>query len=631
MYMTTKEIRDKYLKFFEQKQHRIIASASLLPENDPTTLFTGSGMQPLLPYLLGAPHPEGRRLVDSQKSFRAEDMDEVGDNRHTTFFEMVGNWSLGDYFKEEQLPWLFEFLVTELKLDPNRLYVTVFAGDESLGIPRDNDAVKIWQKLFASIGIEAKDIELLTEERGGEVGMQGGRIFYYNAKKNWWSRSGTPDKMPVGEPGGPDSEVFYEFDVPHDERFGAHCHPNCDCGRFLEIGNSVFMQYRKTENGFEQLRQQNVDFGGGLERLTAATLGNPDVFAIDALQVIIKAIEEQTGLIYGSASDKHRFAFRVVADHIRAAVFLISDGAEPSNKEQGYVVRRLLRRAVRFMDALGMPAGTLHTLVGAVVKMYGEQYPALLKNEALISESVSNEEAKFRTTLDRGLRELDKLVQSGAGNISGEAAFTLFATYGFPIEMTVELAKERGLSVDMDAYNKEFLAHQEKSRAGITHKFHGGLADNTWETTQGHTATHLLQATLRNVLGDHVFQKGSNITQERLRFDFSHQDRLTDEQLAEVEKKMAEAIAADYPVTWKEMTFEEAKAVGALGLFEERYGEKVKVYSMGDYSHEVCGGPHVEHTNQVQAFKIVKEEAVGRGVRRIKALSGKRAEEVKKS
>lgn len=629
--MRINEIRQKYFNFFEQKQHRVIASASLLPENDPTTLFTGSGMQPLLPYLLGSPHPEGKRLVDSQKSFRAEDMDEVGDNRHTTFFEMLGNWSLGDYFKEEQLPWLFEFLVQELKLDPNRIYVTVFAGDESLGIPRDTESVKIWQKLYQSVGIDAKDVEILTEERGGDLGMQGGRIFYYNAKKNWWSRAGTPDKMPVGEPGGPDSEVFYEFDIEHDKNFGEYCHPNCDCGRFLEIGNSVFMQYRKTDNGFEQLKQQNVDFGGGLERIAAATENNPDVFAIDALQSIITAIQSHTEVVYATTGDQQRFAFRVIADHVRAAVFLISDGAEPSNKEQGYVVRRLLRRAVRFMDKLGMPAGKLHLLVNPVISTYGEQYPALLKNEQQIVESVTSEESKFRQTLDRGLKELDKLVHEGVSSISGEAAFTLFATYGFPVEMTIELAKEKGLSVDIDAYKKEFATHQEKSKAGITQKFHGGLADNSWETTQGHTATHLLQATLRNILGDHVFQKGSNITQERLRFDFSHPDRLSEEQLDEVERRMAEAIAADYPVTWKEMTFEEATAVGALGLFEERYGEKVKVYSMGDYSHEVCGGPHVEHTSQVQAFKIVKEEAVGRGVRRIKALSGQRAQDYKKA
>jgi alanyl-tRNA synthetase len=627
--MKTSEIRQKYLDFFEKRGHKIVASASLLPENDPTTLFTGSGMQPLLPYLLGSPHPEGKRVVDSQKCFRAEDLDEVGDNRHTTFFEMLGNWSLGDYFKKEQLRWFFEFLTDELKLDPNRIYVTVFSGDEKNNIPRDTESVEIWKQLFIEKGIEAKDIELISEEQGGKLGMQNGRIFYYDAKKNWWSRAGVPDNMPPGEPGGPDSEVFYEFvDVPHDKKYGEYCHPNCDCGRFMEIGNSVFMEYRKIDGGFEELIQKNVDFGGGLERITAAILDTQDVFKIDALQDLIIVIERLTGKSYTESNEAEKFAFRVVVDHLRAATFLINDGAEPSNKEQGYVVRRLLRRSVRFMDKLGMKQGSLCQMVDPVIETYKSQYLNLVKNSKAIKDSIEKEEAKFRQTLDRGLREFDKLANNEL--INGKDAFTLFATFGFPIEITQELAAERGLKVDREAYDKEFEGHKEASRAGISTKFHGGLADHSWETTQGHTATHLLQATLRNVLGDHVFQKGSNITKERLRFDFSHPDKLTPEQISEVEEKMNQAIRADYPVSWKEMSFDEAQAVGALGLFEDRYGEKVKVYSMGDYSHEVCGGPHVEHTNQVEAFKIIKEEAVGRGVRRIKALSGKSAVDAEK-
>lgn len=622
--MTTKELRAKYLNYFQNHGHRIVASASLLPENDPTTLFTGSGMQPLLPYLLGSPHPEGKRLVDSQKCFRAEDMDEVGDNRHTTFFEMLGNWSLGDYFKAEQLPFIFDFLVKEVGLDPTRLYVTVFSGDEANNIPRDDESVAIWKQLFANVGIEAKDVELVTEERGSALGMQNGRIFYYNAKKNWWSRAGVPENMPVGEPGGPDSEIFYEFThIEHNPKFGANCHPNCDCGRFMEIGNSVFMQYKKTDTGFERLAQQNVDFGGGLERIVAASLNSADVFKIDVLAALINKIESESGLNYDSATSDMQYSCRVIADHMRAATFLMADGAMPSNKEQGYVVRRLLRRAVRYMDKVGMKAGSLHGLVAVVVDKYAEQYPILSRNVVEITNGVAEEEAKFRATLDRGLKEFEKVAQKPI--ISGSEAFVLFATFGFPYEMTAELAAERGLTVDKVAFDKEFEAHQEASRAGITHKFHGGLADNSWETTQGHTATHLLQATLRQVLGEHVFQKGSNITAERLRFDFSHTDKLTPEQIAEVENRMSAAIAADYPISWQEMTFDEAQKLGALGLFEDRYGEKVKVYSMGDYSHEVCGGPHVNHTNEVQAFKIVKEEAVSRGVRRIKALSGQKA------
>ena len=619
MRMQSSEVRKKFLEFFAAREHRVIASAPLIPENDPTTLFTGSGMQPLIPYLLGEPHPEGQRLVNSQKCFRAEDIDEVGDNRHTTFFEMLGNWSFDDYFKAEQLEWFFAFLVKEVGLNPERLYVTVFGGNDQYGIPKDDESIAVWKKLFTAHDLTARDVEIGTVERGGELGMQGGRIFLYGAKKNWWSRSGVPEQMPVGEPGGPDSEVFYEFtDIAHDSRFGQHCHPNCDCGRFLEIGNSVFMEFQRSETGFIRLKQRNVDFGGGLERITAASQNTADIFAIDLLQAVIQAMEKRCGVTYREASETQRRSFRIIVDHLRAAVFLIADGVRPSNKEQGYVVRRLLRRSIRHMDILGLEPNTLSTLTTAVATAYQDTYPALIRAQSRIAETIGAEEEKFRQTLARGLKEFAERLSSNQ-RISGQDAFVLFSTYGFPLEMTIELASERGCTVNQEEFRREFAKHQEVSRAGLEKKFHGGLADHSWETTRGHTATHLLHATLRKVLGDHVFQKGSNITAERIRFDFSHPQKLTPEQLQLVASNVNEVIAQDLPVSWREMTFAEAKSVGALGLFEERYGENVKVYSIGDYSREVCGGPHVEHTAQVGHFNIIKEEAVAAGVRRIKA------------
>jgi alanyl-tRNA synthetase len=611
--VTLNEVRAKYLEFFKRQGHAVIPSASLVPENDPTTLFTGSGMQPLVPYLLGKDHPVGKRLVNSQKAFRAMDIEEVGDNRHTTFFEMLGNWSLGDYFKEEQLPWFFEFLTKEVGLDPNKLYVTAFIGDEKNGIPKDTQSAEVWQKLFADKGIEAKVVEIGSEENGYNVGMQGGRIFYYDAKKNWWSRAGVPENMPAGEPGGPDSEVFYDFGTPHDPKWGAECHPNCDCGRFLEIGNSVFMQYLKKEDGtFSLLPKQNVDFGGGLERIAAASNNEPDVFKTSHAS-LIAALEAASGKQY--VDNTH--AFRVVADHVKAAVFLISDGVRPGNVERGYVARRLLRRAVRYADMLGIAGGKLEAFAEPVAAEYGDTYLAVREQLENIRTELAQEEERFRKTLAKGLKELEK----------GTDAFTLFTTYGFPLELTKEIAKEKGIAVDEEAFKREMQKHSETSRAGSEQKFKGGLADTGEKTVRLHTAHHLLLKALQTVLGPHVHQRGSNITGERLRIDFSHGEKMTDEQKREVERIVNEKIKEDLPVIRTEMSLQDAEALQAEHEFGAKYPERVSVYSVGPlesaFSIEFCGGPHVEHTGQLAesgVFKIQKEEAVAQGVRRVKAV-----------
>jgi len=633
--MTVNELRSKYLEFFSARGHQVIPSVSLVPENDPTTLFVSSGMQPLLPYFLGTPHPMGSRITNSQKSLRTQDIEEVGDNRHTTFFEMLGNWSFGDYFKEEQLSWFFEFLTDVVGLDPKHLYVTAFIGDETLGIPRDTQSAEIWKKLFSSKGIEAKDVALGSEEGGGIKGMQGGRIFYYDAKKNWWSRAGTPSAMPAGEPGGPDSEVFYDFDptgATHDPKFGAECHPNCDCGRFMEIGNSVFMEYIKKEDGsFEQLPNKNVDFGGGLERIAAARNGNPDVFLIDSFMPLIKTLEEKSGKKYHEALH----SFRVVSDHIRAATFLLGDGVIPSNTERGYIARRLIRRAVRHIDVLGAPQGTLALLATAVIEYFKEHYPELKSAETVIQENINTEEDKFRKTLTQGMREFEKL--SKEGPLSGEGAFTLFTTFGFPFEVTEELAKERGLAFDSAGFKQKMEEHQKLSRAGAAQKFAGGLADHSEQTVRYHTTHHILLKALQVVLGPEVHQRGSNITAERLRIDFSHPTKMTPEQKAEVEKIVNEKIAEELPVMRTVMPKEEAEKFGAEHEFGVKYPEMVSVYSVGPkeavegnpqienaFSIEFCGGPHVQNTREIgvegKHFKIQKEEAVASGVRRIKAV-----------
>ncbi len=620
--MDAAEIRRAYLDFYAERGHRVIARANLVPREDPTTLFTGAGMQPLIPYLLGAPHPDGARLVDAQPCFRAEDIDEVGDARHTTMFEMLGNWSLGDYFKSEQLPWVFEFLTAVVGLDPSRLYVTAFAGSAQWDIPRDEESVHLWQRLFASVGIEADTLERGSAARAGAEGIGGARIVLYDESESWWSRSGPPATMPAGEPGGPDSEIFYLFpQVAHNPAFGAHCHPHCDCGRFVEIGNSVFMQYRRTETGFEELPHPNVDFGGGLERIAMASADAADVFRIDLLQALTTTIEK---LAPQPVSDEVR-SVRIIADHARAVVFLALDGVEPSNNTQGYVMRRFARRAMRQGLRLGIVAGLLATLVDAVVAVYQDAYPELAARADQVRSVLEREEVLFRKTLERGVRELPRL----AGELlTGAAIFTLFDTYGFPPELSLEEAESSELPVDAgwrEEYERLMAEQRERSRTAAAGMFKGGLADQSEATTQLHTATHLLYKALRLVLGDHVVQRGSNITAERLRFDFSHPQKVTPEELAEIQRIVNENIARDWPMKVREMSPDAAFAEGALGAFGDKYGPVVTVYTAGNpdgewYSKEICGGPHVEHTGALGRFRILKEESSSSGVRRIRAV-----------
>lgn len=619
--LTSNDIRQKYLDFFKQQGHAIIPSAPIVPDNDPTTLFTGSGMQPMVPYLLGQPHPLGKRITDSQKSFRAQDIEEIGDTRHTTFFEMLGNWSLGDYFKAEQIPWIFTFLTKEIGLDPERLYVTCFRGNTAIGIPQDEESALIWKKLFRELNIDAQVVDFPERD-----GMQGGRIFYYDETKNWWSRSGVPANMPVGEPGGPDSEMFWDFGVSlqlHEQSQWKDqpCHVNCDCGRFFEIGNSVFMQYVKTETGFEQLKQRNVDFGGGLERMAAALHNNPDVFLIDLFHKQLAALEELSQQKYGSTPNI-TMAFRVIMDHVRASTFILADGIVPSNLDQGYVLRRLLRRALRYARKLNIKEHSLSQLAEQVIIEYAAAYPKLNEQRDSIISEITTEEDKFAKALVNGEKQFEKLTAhiSVGGIMPGEHAFHLFDTYGFPLEITKELAQEKSIVVDEAGFIDFYKQHQEQSRAGAQKRFKGGLADASWETIRGHTATHLLHESLRRVLGSHVFQKGSNITPDRVRFDFSHQVKLTAEEIEAVETMVNEQVQRALPVHYKIMTVPEARALGAIGLFDDKYAEKVKVYIMGDFSKEFCGGPHVNNTSEVGHFKIVKEEACSAGVRRIKAV-----------
>jgi len=618
--MSGNEIRERFLTYMKEREHAVIPSAALVPENDPTTLFTGSGMQPLVPYLMGESHPKGTRLTDSQKCFRAEDIEEVGDNRHTTFFEMLGNWSLGDYFKEEQILWFYSFLVDEIGLDPENLYVTVFAGDEN--VPKDDDAVAIWQKLFQAKGVSDGAALMGSEEEGAKRGMkEGERIFYYDASKNWWSRAGKPENMPIGEPGGPDSEVFYDFGTEHDSAFGEHCHPNCDCGRFLEIGNNVFMEYVKQEDGtFGKLPNRNVDFGGGLERIAAAALGESDVFRVDLLSNVITQIAQLSGKVY----EDNLVPFRVICDHIRGAVFMIGDDVLPSNTEQGYFVRRLLRRSVRYADTLGIGEGNLALLAESVVETYKEHYLNLGEKKDKIIETIRTEEEQFRKTLEKGLKHFEKLAQ---GDITGYEAYILFTTYGFPVELTEELAVQRGHTVDMEGFKKEMEKHQEASRKGAEAKFAGGLADHSEKVVQYHTATHLLLAGLRKELGDDVHQAGSNITGERLRFDFTYPEKVPAEVLEKIEMYVNDAITAGAGVSIETMPKSEAENDPTVeGSFWDKYPDEVKVYTVKDdagtvYSRELCGGPHVENTGTITGvFKIVKESSSSAGVRRIKAV-----------
>jgi alanyl-tRNA synthetase len=620
--MSSKDIRQKFLDFFRDKGHTIVPSSSLIPD-DPTTLFTTAGMQPMVPYLLGQKHPGGTRIVDSQRSFRAQDIEEVGDNRHTTFFEMLGNWSFGDYFKKEQLSWVFEFITKEVGLDPKRIYVSVFAGNDQ--VPRDSESVQLWKGLFASVGIEAKDVEHAARD-----GMQGGRIFYYGEEKNWWSRSGAPVNMPAGEPGGPDSEMFFEFaDIAHDPVFGEHCHPNCDCGRYLEIGNSVFMEYMKQEDGtFAPLPAKNVDFGGGLERMTAASINSPDVFKIDLFKPIIEKLEALTGKKYDADNAR---SMRIIGDHLKAAIMLIADGVVPSNKAQGYVLRRLIRRSVRFANLLGVPKPFTESIVPIIIGIYESVVPGLHEKQEYSIRTIMEEEEKFNKTIERGLKEIEKLPL-----LDGATAFRLYESYGFPFELTEEIARERGQNVAYGEFRKAFEKHQEVSRAGMEKKFGGhGLILDTGELKAGseeelkkvtrlHTATHLLQQALRDVLGNEVQQRGSDITTERTRFDFVFGRKMTDEEKKKVEEIVNKKVAEALPVNFVELPLEEAVATGALHFFKTKYPAQVKVYFVGHdvksaYSKEFCGGPHVKNTSEIGRIKIAKEEASSAGVRRIRA------------
>jgi alanyl-tRNA synthetase len=634
--MELAEVRKRYLEFFAARGHVVVPSAQLVPENDPTTLFTSSGMQPLVPYLLGQSHPEGKRITNSEKCFRADDIDEVGDNRHTTFFEMLGNWSLGDYFKKDQLAWIFDFLTdpkTGVGLDPMNLYVTVFAGDSEMEIPADDESVHIWKELFLSKDIDAKYIQLGSEANGSVLGMQGGRIFSYDVKKNWWSRAGVPSKMPAGEPGGPDSEMFYEFkSIAHDPKFGAQCHPNCECGRFLEIGNSVFMEYKKREDGeFEKLAQQNVDFGGGLERIVAASIDSPNylgIFHIDVFQKMAAVLALDSAFM---ATEEGTRKTRIILDHMRAAIFLIGDGVLPSNKGQGYVLRRLLRRTALFSLSIKPKEGWVDEMVKVVAALYKESYENIADDAEKIAKTINEEFGKFMAAVAEGLRELTK--RESTGTITGKDAFDLYQSYGFPWELTQEMAMERGIKVDKAAFEAEFTKHRDLSRTASAGTFKGGLADTSEKTIRLHTAHHLLLRALQAVLGPTVKQRGSNITSERLRLDYLHDGKLTDEQKVAIEKIVNEKIAEDLPVIRSEMPLEDAEKLGAEHEFGQKYPARVSVYSVGPksatlanpqfdkaFSIEFCGGPHVSHTGEIGHFMIAKEEAVAAGIRRIRGV-----------
>ena len=598
--MTSGELRSMWLNFFKSKGHAVIPSASVIPENDPTVLFTTAGMHPLVPYLLGSKHPAGTRLTDVQKCIRTGDIDEVGDASHLTFFEMLGNWSLGDYFKKEMIAWSWEFLTSPeyLGLDKDKLAFTVFEGEGD--IPRDEEAANYWM----------------------ENGVKKENIYFLPREHNWWGPAG------ITGPCGPDTEMFIIKDQPP---CGPDCSPACSCGRFLEIWNDVFMQYNKTADGqYVPMAKKNVDTGMGLERTVCTLNGCKTVYETDAFTNIIAKISELSGKHYDDDEATTK-AFRIVADHLRTSTFIMGDprGVSPSNVDQGYVLRRLIRRAVRFGMELGMPEGFTAEIGKVVIDQYAEVYPELKQNENFVLEQFKLEETRFARTLRQGEREFEKAVSRMGENkvIDGVVAFNLYATYGFPIEMTRELAKEHGLTVDEAGFEKHFAEHQKSSHAGAEQRFKGGLADSSAQSARLHTATHLLHAALRRVLGDEVAQKGSNITPERLRFDFSFGRKVTKDELAQVEALVNEWIKADVPVVMTETTVEDAKKEGAIGLFESKYGERVRMYTMGEYSKEICGGPHASHTGELVSFKILKEESSSAGVRRIKAVIGAKPED----
>ncbi len=597
--ITAAQLRAMFLKFFEERGHAVIPSASIIPENDPTVLFTTAGMHPLVPYLMGQKHPMGTRLTDVQKCVRTGDIDDVGEFSHLKFFEMRGNWALGDYFKKDAIAWSWEFLTSPeyLGIDPDRLAFSVFAGDSDC--PRDEESAALWR----------------------QMGVKDDHIFFLPKENNWWGPAG------VTGPCGSDTEMFVITDK---EPCGPDCSPACSCGRYLEIWNNVFMQYNKQQDGsFAPLAQKNVDTGMGLERTICVLTGKKSVYETDLFERILGKISELSGKQYGSDETTTK-AFRIVADHMRTATFILGDdrGVSPSNTDQGYILRRLIRRAVRYGMDLGMADGFTGEIARVIIDQYKSVYPELERNAAFVLEQLALEEGRFAKTLKQGNREFDKLIQKVTdGRIDGVSAFHLYDTYGFPVEMTCELAKEHGLTVDMEGFRECFKAHQETSHAGAEQRFKGGLADHSAQTARLHTATHLLHAALRTVLGDEVAQKGSNITAERLRFDFSFGRKMTKDEVAEVEKLVNEAIAAAAPITCVETSVAEAKAEGAIGLFESKYGEKVKMYTMGDFSKEICGGPHATNTGDLKSFKVLKEESSSAGVRRIKAVIGTTAED----
>jgi len=624
--MNAETIRNEYLKFFEERGHKVIKRAPLVLTDDPTTLFTGSGMQPIIPYLLGEPHPDGKRLVDGQTCLRAQDIDDIGDNRHTTFFEMLGNWSMGDYFKQQQIEWMFEFHKDVVQLDLSKLYVTCYIGDEKYGIPKDTEAADVWARLFGDAGLSNGTQDIGSEQDGYAKGMQdGARIFYYDGSKNWWSRNGAPESTPVGDPCGPDSEMFYDFGTPHNPEYGEFCHPNCDCGRFMEIGNNVFMAYRKVAEGqFEPLEHPNIDHGSGLERIAAAKLNDPDVYKISLLWPIIEKLEAISGKKY----DSHLESMRVIADHLRAATFLAVDGCVPSNKQQGYVMRRLVRRAMVKAFDLGIEQNFLEQIVPIVADLYVNDYPEVKEHRDDVIAVLIKEEKAFRQTLRKGLQQMPKLAENG---LSGNEVFTLYDTYGFPVELSVEEAFKQNIALS-ENWRQEFDAKMDeqrnRSRTAGKGEFKGGLGGQDLIHKKYHTATHLLQSALREIFGTELRQHGSNITEERLRFDFNLDHKMTPEEIAKAEELVNGWIAEDLPVSFTMYPTQEALDMGAIGPFGERYGEQVKVYKMGEGDHvaslEICGGPHVDHTGQLaeggKRFKITKEEASSAGIRRIKAM-----------
>ncbi|MDO4507971.1 MAG: alanine--tRNA ligase-related protein [Candidatus Saccharibacteria bacterium] len=624
--MNANEIRKKFLDFQVKHGHKIIAPAPLVLEGDPTTLFTGSGMQPLLPYLLGEKHPAGTRLTDSQPSMRLQDIEDVGDPRHTTVFEMLGNWSLGDYFKEEQIRNFFEFLTREVGLDPSRIYVTCFIGNEKYGIPKDEEAARIWQEVFKEAGIDAKIAEIGSAKEGDKRGIKDGeRIFFYDDKENWWSRGGGIETTPLGDPCGPDSEVFYDFgeDKQDVEKYGLS-HPASDGARFMEIGNQVFMQYRRKEDGsFEELENKNVDFGGGLERIAAAAIGSFDVFKISLMKPIIDKLEEISGKTYDTNTDE----MRIIADHIRGAYLLSAQGLVPANKTQGYALRRLVRRAILRALDLGISTNFLSEIVPIVAESYRDLPDSILAHRETALEVMLKEEKAFRTTLNKGLKELGKMAKN-TGELSGADLFKLQDTYGFPFELSVEECYRTGVELS-ENYTEEFenalKEQRERSQTASKGMFKGGLEDHGEQTVKYHTACHLLLAALQKNIAPSICQKGSNITADRVRFDFNCDHKLTPEELKAVEDEVNAWIEADLPVVFDEYDKAYARDVlKAHGEFWDKYPEKLKVYTIGDFenpiSREVCGGPHVTRTGEIGHFKIKKEESSSAGVRRIKAI-----------